>query len=128
MKLNKIMIAVFASIAIFATSCGSDNKKVDGAQEPTEGDGHHHTEVVESKAATKKMNLYENEFGQALDKNGNLITGCPSHTEMIGIEGDKCPKYGYMTMIPITWPLEGVDTVRVTSIADYNPPVDKGEK
>lgn len=54
--------------------------------------------------------------------------GCPSHKEMIGSEGDMCPKCGYMTMIPITWDITGVDTVRVTTLADYNPPADKLKK
>jgi hypothetical protein len=33
-----------------------------------------------------------------------------------------------MTMIPITWDITGVDTVRVTTLADYNPPADKLKK
>ena len=31
-------------------------------------------------------------------------------------------------MIPITWDITGVDTVRVTALADYNPPADKLKK
>jgi hypothetical protein len=127
MKLNKFIIAVFASIAIFASSCGTDNKKNEVAQAHNTDDGHNHTEVVEKKAAVGKINKYENELGQALDKNGNFITGCPAHKEMIGSEGDKCPKCNYMTMIPITWPLEGIDTLRVTSLDDYNIPDVKGK-
>lgn len=127
MKLNKFMIAVFASLAIFASACDTDNKKAKVAQSHNAGDGHNHAEVVEKKVATAKMNKYENELGQALDKNGNFITGCPAHKEMIGSEGDKCPKCDYMTMIPITWPLEGIDTVRVTSLADYKIPAVKGK-
>lgn len=127
MKLNKFMIAVFASIAIFASSCGTDNKKAEVAHDHNTGDGHSHTEVVEKKVAVGKVNKYENELGQALDKNGNFITGCPAHKEMIGSQGDKCPKCNYMTMIPITWSLEGTDTLRVTSLDDYNIPAVKGK-
>lgn len=72
MKLNLIMIAVFISIAIFVSSCGSDYRKSTGALEHTNGDGLNHA---------------------------------PSHIEMIAIEGDKCPKYDYMTIIPISWSL-----------------------
>ena len=57
MKLDKIVIAVLTSIAIFASSCGSDNNKAKDANEHTDGDGHNHTVVVENKAATKKVNL-----------------------------------------------------------------------
>lgn len=89
---------------------------------------HHHTEAIEKKESSKKINKYENDLGQATDKNGKFITGCPSHKEMIGSEGDKCPKCGYMTMLPITWSLEGIDTIRVRSLPDYNPPVDKLKK
>ena len=121
MKLNKFTIAVLASIAIFASSCGSDNKKM----KDTHNEVHNHAEDVVNKDTVKKMNKYENELGQALDKNGKFITGCPSHKEMIGSKGDKCPKCGYMKMLPITWSLEGVDTLRVTSLPDYNPPVVK---
>jgi len=128
MKPNKFMTAVFAAITIIASSCGSDNIKAKSAQDHTDDDGHNHIEVVEVKEAIKKINNYENELGQALDKNGNFITGCPSHKEMIGLEGDKCPRCGYMTMIPITWSLEGVDTVRVTRISEYNPPIEKANK
>jgi len=58
----------------------------------------------------------------------HLITGCPGHKEMIGSQGDMCPKCEYMVMIPITWDITGVDTVRVTALADYNPPADKLKK
>ena len=34
----------------------------------------------------------------------------------------KCPKCNYNEMIPVTWSLEGIDTVRVTTLSDYNPP------
>lgn len=127
MKINKFRIALFAATIVFISSCSSD-KKTENVHSHTNGEGHNHTEVAENKEAYKKTNTYENNLGQALDKNGKFITGCPSHKEMIGSEGDKCPKCGYMTMLPITWPLEGVDTIRVTSLPDYNPPADKLKK
>ncbi|MCV9929760.1 hypothetical protein OIU83_19015 [Flavobacterium sp. LS1R49] len=123
MKLNKFAIIILASIAILASSCGSDNKKMKDAH--NDSDPHNHTEGLVNKDTTKKVNKYENALGQALDKKGKFITGCPSHKEMIGSKGDKCPKCGYMTMLPITWSLEGVDTLRVTSFSDYNPPIVK---
>lgn len=52
----------------------------------------------------------------------NAIFGCPMHKEMIGSQGDRCPLCNYMEMIPVTWSLDGIDTVRVTSLPDYNPP------
>ena len=126
MKVNIFAIALFASIAIFASACGNDDNKEKDANKHT--DSHNKTEVLESKEATKNNNKYENDLGQVVDKNQNLITGCPLHKEMIGSEGDKCPKCDYMTMIPITWSLKGVDTVRVTSLPDYSPSVDQVKK
>lgn len=40
-------------------------------------------------------------LGQVVDENKKLITGCPLHKEMIGSEGDKCPKCDYITMITL---------------------------
>lgn len=48
-----------------------------------------------------------------------VLYGCPSHKELIGAKGDICIKCGTMKMIPITWSLEGIDTVRVTSLPEY---------
>jgi hypothetical protein len=126
MKLNKLMTAVLASIALFASSCGSENKKMKDVHNHDDGvvQNHIENEGVQKDTA-KKVNTYENKLGQALDKNGKFITGCPAHKEMIGSQGDKCPKCDYMTMIPITWSLQGIDTLRVTSITGYNPPVTK---
>lgn len=67
-------------------------------------------------------------LGQVVDENKKLITGCPLHKEMIGSEGDKCPKCDYMTMIPITWSLKEIDTIRVTSLPDYKAAVDQVKK
>jgi hypothetical protein len=125
MKINNFMIAIVASVIVFASACSSENTNTKSGHEHQDGDAHKHTEVAENKGVTKKTNKYENELGQALDKDGNFITGCPSHKEMIGIEGDQCPKCGYMTMLPITWSLEGIDTIRVTSLTDYKPLVKK---
>lgn len=125
MKINNFMIALVASVIVFASSCANENTTTKSGHDHQNGDAHNHTEVAEQKGVTKKMNKYENELGHALDKNGNFITGCPSHKEMIGIEGDQCPKCGYMTMLPITWSLEGIDTIRVTSLPDYKPLVKK---
>jgi hypothetical protein len=126
MKLNKFIIIVVASIALFFSSCKNDNSTTKDAQNHSNETEQHQTESEGvQKDTLKKVNKYENEMGQALDKNGKFITGCPSHKEMIGSKGDKCPKCGYMTMLPITWPLAGIDTVRVTSLSDYNPPVEE---
>ncbi|MDA6068375.1 hypothetical protein NJT12_01960 [Flavobacterium sp. AC] len=123
MKLNKFVIIILASITVFASSCGSDTKKINDTDNTD--NLHNNAEDAEKKDTVEKTNKYENELGQALDKNGKFITGCPSHKEMIGSKGDKCPKCNYMTMMPITWSLQGIDTVRVTSLSDYNPPVIK---
>ncbi|KFF25691.1 hypothetical protein [Chryseobacterium vrystaatense] len=128
MKINIFKTIILTSIVAIVSSCGTGDKKEKNSHTHTDGDGHHHTQAAENKKTTKKINQYENELGQALDKNGKFITGCPSHKEMIGSEGDTCPKCGYMTMLPITWSLEGIDTVRVTSLPDYNPPADKLKK
>lgn len=126
MKLNKFIIAIMASVGLFASSCKNDNDKNKDAHKDSNNTEQHQTEYEGvQKDTLKKVNQYENELGQALDKNGKFITGCPSHKEMIGSKGDKCPKCGYMTMLPITWPLAGIDTVRVTSLSDYNPPVEE---
>ncbi|MCA6439598.1 MULTISPECIES: hypothetical protein [unclassified Arcicella] len=125
--MNKLLIGAFASIAIFLASCGSDTKTAKDAH--TDGDGHNHaTEQVAGKPAGKAATKDRNEKGQLIDSKGQLITGCPGHKEMIGSQGDKCPKCEYMTMIPITWDITGVDTVRVTTLADYNPPANKMKK
>jgi len=116
MKVNKLMIGVFASLAILVSACGGDTKTVK--------DGHDHsTEVVVGKPAEKTVSN-KNENDQLVDAAGDLIVGCPMHKEMIGSEGDMCPKCNYMKMVPVIWSLDGIDTVRVTTLADYNPPKD----
>lgn len=115
MKTNKLIIAAFASLILFAYSCSDENKGANDAHVHTEGDGHNHIETVAVKANIT------NEEGQLIDAAGNLITGCPTHKEMVGSVGDKCPKCNYMEMVPVTWSLEGIDTVRVTNLPDYNP-------
>lgn len=92
--------AAMFSIAILTVACNGGNKE----SHAVKGDS-----LAVSGASASLSTL-------------DTIYGCPSHKEMIGSKGDKCPKCWYMTMIPVTWPLEGVDTVRVTSLADYNPP------
>ena len=120
MKVNKLLIGVFASLAIFLASCGGDTKTAKDGHAHTEGDGHDHaTEQVVEKPAEKITAKDRNEKGELIDAHGHLITGCPGHKEMIG---------EYMTMIPITWDITGVDTVRVTTLSDYNPPADKLKK
>jgi len=121
MKINKFIIAILTLAIAFVSACASDNTGAKKGHDHQDGDTHNHTEVAQNNGATKRVNKYENELGHALDKNGNFITGCPSHKEMIGIEGDQCPKCGYMTMLPITWSLEGIDTIRVTNLPDYTP-------
>lgn len=110
MKINTSIIGAFASIAILLSSCGSDTKTAKDGHVHTEDDGHDHTEMV------------VNNLGQLLDQSGDVIVGCLAHKDMIGSIGDKCPKCDYMEMIPITWSLEGIDTVRVTTLPDYAPP------
>ena len=129
MKVNKLLIGAFASLAIFLASCGGDTKTAKDGHAHTEGDGHDHaTEQVVEKPAEKITAKDRNEKGELIDAHGHLITGCPGHKEMVGSEGDMCPKCEYMTMIPITWDITGVDTVRVTTLSDYNPPADKLKK
>ena len=120
MIVRKTAIAALASIAMFVSSFGISNNHnlLDGLD--------HATETAVSSTETQKANRNEN--GELIDAEGNIITGCPGHKEMIGSQGDMCPKCEYMTMIPITWDIDGVDTVRVTSLPDYNPPADKLKK
>ncbi|WP_394776118.1 hypothetical protein [Flavobacterium sp.] len=97
------MMAIVAPTALFASSCKNDNDKYKDAHKENNSVEQHQIEYEGvQKDTLKKINQYENELGQALDKNGKFITGCPSHKEMIGSKGDKCPKCVYMTMIPIT--------------------------
>ena len=112
MKVRQITIIAFASVAMFITSCGNNNSH-------NEHEGHNHSTET-TQTTTKSDNRNEN--GELVDASGEIITGCPMHKEMIGSEGDLCPKCNYMKMPPITWSLEGIDTVRVTTLSDYNPP------
>ncbi|KUG10599.1 MULTISPECIES: hypothetical protein [Bacteroidota] len=128
MKVNKLLIGTFTSLAIFLTSCGGDTKTAKDAHVHTDGDGHNHATEQVDKPVEKVALKDRNEKGELIDAAGHLITGCPGHKEMVGSQGDMCPKCDYMTMIPITWDITGVDTVRVTTLADYNPPADKLKK
>lgn len=117
MIVRKTAIAALASIAMFVASCGNSNSH-------NQHEEHNHaTEISLSK--TELQNANRNEKDQLVDAAGHLIVGCPMHKEMVGSEGDKCPKCNYMKMVPITWSLEGIDTVRVTTLSDYNPPMNK---
>lgn len=111
MKTSKLKIAMLASLVIVMTSCGNNES------------GHIHQENVDQNHETLS-NSNRNNNGELIDANGEIITGCPQHKEMIGSEGDLCPKCNYMKMIPITWSIEGIDTVRVTSLPQYSPPVE----
>lgn len=53
-----------------------------------------------------------------------VLYGCPMHKEMVGSAGDRCPLCNYMEMVPVTWSLDGVETVRVQSLPDYAPPTE----
>jgi hypothetical protein len=128
MKVNKLLIGAFTSLAIFLTSCGGDTKTAKDGHVHTDGDGHDHATEQVDKPVEKVALKDRNEKGELIDAARTLITGCPGHKEMVGSEGDMCPKCEYMTMIPITWDITGVDTVRVTTLADYNPPADKLKK
>ena len=113
MKSNQWLVMAFIALAIFLYSCGNSNTtSVENTHK--ENDGHNHTEMVQT--------THHNEKGELVEASGNIIVGCPMHKEMIGSEGDLCPKCNYMKMVPVTWSLDGIDTVRVTSLADYNPP------
>lgn len=112
MTIKATAIAALTSIVMFATSCGNNNSH-------NNHEGHNHrTETTKTETNTDNRN----EKGELVDASGEIITGCPMHKEMIGSKGDKCPKCNYMEMVPITWSLDGIDTVRVTSLPDYNPP------
>lgn len=115
MKIGKILTIALASLMLFMYSCGNNNSAKD-KNVHTENNGHNHSEMLEAKTSSR------NAEGQLIDISGNIITGCPGHKEMIGSQGDMCPKCDYMVMIPITWDITGVDTVRVTTLPDYNPP------
>lgn len=107
---------LIALMGLLITSCANKNDA------PKEVHDHkEHTADVANTTNDEQVNKYENELGQALDANGHLITGCPIHKEMIGVEGDECPKCDYMKMLPITWSLQGIDTVRVKTLPDYHP-------
>lgn len=120
MNMNRLMIATFALLMLFAYSCGNSNSAKEEHMH-SESDGHNHTTemVSEQKLSLKDI---RNEKGELTDEAGNIITGCPMHKEMIGSVGDLCPKCNYMEMIPITWSMEGVEAVKVTNLPDYNPP------
>lgn len=126
MKSTQFLVALLAISSLFVVACGNNNKASQEAQEHMDHKDHKDP-IVNSENTTPdgKINKYENELGQALDAHGTPLMGCPIHKEMIGVKGDKCAKCDYMEMLPITWPLQGIDTVRVTSLPDYNPPVDK---
>lgn len=113
MKSNQWLVAAFIALAIFLYSCGNANTTHVGNTQ-NENDGHNHTEMVQAGAGNDK--------GALVDGAGNIVVGCLMHKEMIGSEGNLCPKCNYMKMVPVTWSLDGIDTVRVTSLADYNPP------
>lgn len=108
MTITKLLIIAFASLTIFMFSCGNNNNSAK--------DGHNATKMVQTNTNS------HNEKGELVYASGNIIVGCPMHKEMIGSEGDLCPKCNYMKMAPITWPLDGIDTVRVKTLPDYNPP------
>lgn len=117
MKASKLTIIAFASLAIFMYSCGNNNSAKD-EHGHHQNDGHNHSEITQESTSNR------NDKGELTDASGNIITGCPMHKEMIGSEGDLCPKCNYMKMPPITWDIAGIDTIRVTSLPDYNPPTE----
>lgn len=113
MHAKKFKVITFASFVLFMYSCGNTNST-------KEADGHNHTEMVSNQK--ESLQDIRNEKGELIDETGNVVVGCPMHKEMIGSEGDMCPKCDYMTMVPITWSMEGIEPVSVTSLPDYNPP------
>ncbi len=123
MKASKWITALIALLTLFAYSGGNDNP----AQEEslhTEDDGHNHSIELEG-GQTVNLKDIRNERGELTDEEGNIITGCPMHKDMIGSVGDLCSKCNYMEMVPITWSMEGIEAVQVTTLPDYNPPGSK---
>lgn len=115
MNTTNFITILVSLMGILATSCGNNSTS------PIEV--HKHVEhVVETTNTTinNQVNKYQNELGQALDRHGNILMGCPIHKEMIGVQGDQCPKCDYMEMLPVTWSLQDIDTIRVKSIPNYN--------
>ena len=49
MKVNKLLIGAFASLAIFLASCGGDTKTAKDGHAHTEGDGHDHDKPTKGK-------------------------------------------------------------------------------
>ncbi|MDX9749682.1 MAG: hypothetical protein RBT71_01190 [Flavobacteriales bacterium] len=80
-----------------------------------------HTDST-APVAVEQADHHGHDHDEASAMADNTIYGCPMHKEMIGGQGDRCPKCNYMEMIPVTWSLDGIDTVRVTSLPDYAPP------
>ncbi len=80
-----------------------------------------HTDST-APAAVEQVDHHGHDHDEASTMADNTIYGCPMHKEMIGSQGDRCPLCNYMEMIPVTWSLDGIDTVRVTTLPDYNPP------
>lgn len=98
--------AIFATSALLALAACSSPAPADTAMPPAvERTAHHGHDHAANDALAD-----------------NTLHGCPMHKEMIGSQGDRCPKCNYMEMPPVTWSLEGIDTMRVTSLPDYNPP------
>ena len=91
------------TLALIASACRSG----DSAE-------HHHHPTPAAQVAVADVAT-----GDHVDE---ALYGCPMHKEMVGSKGDRCPKCDYMEMVPVTWSLEGVETVRVTDLPDYNPP------
>jgi len=103
----KLSLTILVTVAFAFTACNKANKS-DAVTLPAAN----HADHAQSKAG-----------GDAAAK--DILYGCPMHKEMIGSKGDMCPKCNYMELVPVTWSLEGIKTVRVTTLPDYNPPKKK---
>ncbi len=97
---------LFATVALLALAACGNPAPADTATPSAVAHTDHHGHDHAANVALADQSLY----------------GCPMHKEMIGSKGDRCPKCNYMEMVPVTWSLEGIDTVRVTGLPDYNPP------
>ena len=95
MKTNKLIIAALAVFTLFMYSCSNNNADEVGEIQK-QNDEHSRSAITQTNMGNRNAN------GELTDASGDIITGCPTHKEMIGSEGDLCPKCNYMKMLPIT--------------------------
>lgn len=108
MQNKTILSGLTAMVILLTVSCSDANNKGSSGQSGSNATG-------SSKEESQSTIKTRNEEGELIDPAGNVITGCAGHKEFVGYSGDMCPKCENMVMIPITWDITGIDTVRVTS-------------